>query len=89
MDQTRAIHFAAGLSFCPKFGRIGVMSTKTYQKMKAEIKEELVREFITPILADIKDAEGDYRSEFVKRVLKAVGENPPYSYDPKGFLKLS
>lgn len=63
------------------------MTTKTYEKMKKELKQELLQEFIVPILKDVKDAEGEYKEEFVKRVLKAVKEKPIYVYNSKTFLR--
>ncbi len=63
------------------------MSMKTYEKMKTEIKRELLREFVFPILREVKDAEGEYKKSFVRRVLKAAKEKPIYVYNPKTFLK--
>ena len=64
------------------------MSTATIQKLKKELKRELMEEFIRPILEESKDPEGEYGSDFVKRVLKAAKEKPKYKYNPKTFLKL-
>ena len=64
------------------------MSTATIQKLKQEIKRELIEEFIVPMLSHSKDAEGEYRDEFVKEILKAVQEKPRHRYHPKTFLKL-
>lgn len=64
------------------------MTTTTYSKLKKEIKEELFKEFIAPILEDIKDAEGEYRKNFVKEILKSAKEKPIYKYDKKTFAKL-
>lgn len=63
------------------------MTTKTYEKIKKEIKRELIKEFVFPILRDMKDAEGKYKEKFVKEVLKAAKEKPKYIYDPKTFLR--
>lgn len=67
------------------------MSIATIQKLKKELKrelkQELIREFVAPILKEIKDSEGEYRSEFVKRILKAEKEGPKYRFDSKTFLK--
>ena len=63
------------------------MTTKTYEKVKAEIKRELLREFIVPILREVKDAEGEYKEEFVRGVLRAAKEKPTYAYNPKTFLR--
>ncbi len=64
------------------------MSTATIQKLKKEIKKELLEEFILPILEQAKDSEGKYREEFVKEVLKAAKEKSRYKYSSKDFLKL-
>lgn len=64
------------------------MTTATYTKLKTELKEELVQEFITPLLGDIKDAEGEYQPKFIDEVLKATKEIPVHKYSRKDFLKL-
>ena len=64
------------------------MTTKTYEKIKKEIKQELLREFVLPILREVKDAEGEYKEKFVKEVLKAAKEKPKYEFkDPASFMK--
>ncbi|MDO8466979.1 MAG: hypothetical protein Q7S83_02450 [bacterium] len=67
------------------------MTTATIQKLKKELKrelkQELIREFVTPFLKGIKDPEGEYRPEFVKKILKAEEEGVKYRFDPKSFLK--
>ncbi len=63
------------------------MTAKTYEKIKKEIKQELIEEFVFPILRNVKDAEGEYREEFVRQVLKAAKERPKYVYNPKTFLR--
>ena len=63
------------------------MTTKMYEKVKAEIKRELLREFIAPILREVKDAEGEYKEEFVRGVLRVAKEKPTYAYNPKTFLR--
>lgn len=63
------------------------MTHQTYQKIKKEIKQELLEEFVFPILRDLKDAEGEYKEEFVKKILKASKEKSSYVYNPKKFLK--
>ena len=64
------------------------MSTKTLEKLKKEIKQELLQEFFLPIiLSGVKDPEGEYKEEFVKEVLKAAKEKPVYTYNPKTFLR--
>lgn len=64
------------------------MTTATIQKLKKEIKKELIEEFILPMLSRSKDAEGEYREEFVREMLKAVREKPRHRYNPTTFLKL-
>ncbi len=64
------------------------MTTATIRKLKKEIKQELIKEFILPILETSKDPEGEYRNEFINSVLKAAQERPKYRYDSKTFLKL-
>lgn len=63
------------------------MTIKTYEKIKREIKEELLHEFVFPILRDVKDSDGEYKEEFVNRVLKEGREKPVYVYNPKTFLR--
>lgn len=63
------------------------MTIKTYERIKKEIKRELVREFVFPILRDIRDSEGEYKEEFVKKILKAANEKPEYVYNQKTFLR--
>ena len=64
-----------------------VMTTKTYEKIKKEIKQELLQEFVLPILRRIKDAEGEYREEFIKEILKASKEKPTFTYNHETFLR--
>jgi len=64
------------------------MSTATIEKIKKEIKQELLREFILPMLGKSKDSEGEYKEGFIKRVLKIAKEKPKHKYNSKNFLKL-
>lgn len=68
------------------------MSTATIQKLKKELKEELkqelMKEFIAPFLRAAKDTEGEYRPEFVGKILKAEMEKPKYRFNSKTFLKM-
>ncbi len=66
------------------------MTTATIQKLKREIKKELIEEFIRPLLEQYKDRdpEGEYKEGFVKGVLKALKEKPVYKCDVKSFMKL-
>lgn len=59
------------------------MSTAAAEKIKKEIKQELLQEFILPILKQAKDAEGEYRDDFVRGVLEALRENPKRKYSAK------
>lgn len=63
------------------------MTNQTYQKIKKEIKQELLKEFVFPILKNIKDPEGEYKKQFVKEILKAAKEKPTYTYNFKSFLR--
>lgn len=67
------------------------MTTATIQKLKKELKrelkQELIREFVAPFLKGTKDPEGEYRPEFVKKILKAEKEKSKYCFDSKAFLK--
>lgn len=65
------------------------MSTATVEKLKKEIKQELIREFILPILERANGLEGEYREGFIKEVLKIAKEKPRYKYNAKTFLKLA
>ena len=68
------------------------MSTATLQKLKRdlkqELKQELMKEFIKPLLKEAKDPEGEYRPEFIRRVLKAEREKAPNRFNSKTFLKV-
>ncbi len=63
------------------------MTQKTLERVKAEIKREIIQEFVLPILREVKDADGDYKETFVKQMLKAAKEKPIYVYDSKAFLR--
>lgn len=63
------------------------MTIQSYEKIKKEIKQELLKEFVFPILRNMKDAEGEYKEKFIKEVLKASKEKPKYVYNPKTFLR--
>ena len=63
------------------------MTQKTLERVKAEIKREIIQEFVLPILREVKDAEGDYKETFVRQMLKAAKEKPTYVYDSKAFLR--
>lgn len=60
----------------------------TVQKLKREIKKELIEELILPILKNSKDSEGEYNESFVKEVIKIYQERPQHTYNPKSFLKI-
>ena len=63
------------------------MTTQNYEKIKKEIKQELIKEFVFPILRNMKDSEGEYKEEFIRDVLRATKEKPKYVYNPKTFLR--
>jgi len=70
-----------------------IMSTATIKKLiRQEIKKEtelLKKEFLNVLrLTYGKDPEGEYRPEFVRRVLKAEKEKSKYTFNSKTFLKL-
>jgi len=46
------------------------MTTTLAQKIKSEIKEELIKEFILPILENSKDSGGEYKESFVKEMTR-------------------
>ncbi len=63
------------------------MTTKAYEKMKEEIKQELLEEFVLPILKNVKDPEGEYKRDFVKSIMDGLREKPNYTYNSRTFLK--
>ena len=63
------------------------MIQKTLEKVKMEIKRELMQELFLPILREFKDTEGNYKETFVKQVLKTVKEKSIFVYNPKTFLR--
>lgn len=63
-----------------------MIATKQGQNI-AELKREvgLLRSFVIGIVG--KDKEGQYRPEFVKKVLRATEHNPAHFFtDPRSFL---
>ena len=64
------------------------MTIATIQKLKREIKKELIDEFIRPFLEQNRDPEGEYKPEFIAEILRIAEEKPTHKYDPKTFLKL-
>ncbi len=63
------------------------MTTATIQKIKREIKQELMAEFLRPILERSKDPEGEYRKSFVKEVLRAAKRSSTKIYRKGAFLR--
>ena len=63
-------------------------TTKIYEKIKAELKQELMAELILPVLAEAKDREGGYKQAFVKEIITLSKTKPAYRYRSKNFLKL-
>ena len=64
------------------------MTMATVQKLKREIKKELIEELILPILKNSRDSEGEYDDAFVKKVIKISQEKYRHVYNPKSFLKM-
>ena len=63
--------------------------TREKKELKRELKQELIEEFVAPLLKDIKDPEGEYRPEFVRKILKiAKSKGFTQKYDSKTFGKL-
>ncbi len=76
------------IDYCHVLYYIKHMTIATIQKMKREIKKELIDEFIRPFLEQNRDPEGEYKEEFVKSVLRAAKEKPVYKCDVKTFMKM-
>ncbi|HCA67169.1 MAG: hypothetical protein UW39_C0015G0008 [Parcubacteria group bacterium GW2011_GWC2_44_17] len=68
------------------------MTIITAQKIKNQVKTELVEELIKPLLLhllyDAKDDEGEYRPEFVEDVLHALYEPRLGKYSAKELNQL-
>jgi hypothetical protein len=65
------------------------MSTKTLEKEILKLKKEVAQLRSLIIGQAGKDHEGDYRPEFVERILIAAKERPIYTFSGKdSFLKL-
>ncbi len=67
------------------------MSTKTLEKMVKNLSSEVatLRSLVISVVREEKDPEGEYRSKFVKDILKAVKEPVVYEFKgSKDFLKL-
>lgn len=79
--------FAHIAAFCYDKRVITATIQKLKRELKRELKQELIKEFVAPLLKGIKDPEGEYRPEFVKRILKAEKEKPKYRFDSKTFWK--
>ena len=62
------------------------MTTKTITKQLNNLSQEItmLRSFIIGMAG--KDAEGEYRPEFIKRILKASLEKPTHRYAGHGSL---
>lgn len=59
--------------------------TKTTNLKKLQKEVELLRSFVIGHMG--RDPEGEYKPEFVKRILEAVNEKPEFVFDKKTFLK--
>jgi len=67
------------------------MTTATIQKLKNEIKKELLEEFILPMLENSKDPEGEYREDFIKeifRISKSIDNGKGKKFSNAKALKL-
>ena len=66
------------------------MTTATYEKLKGELKKELFKELSSLLVREYKDPEGEYRQEFIKKILKisSAKEHRYHQYRKKNFLKL-
>ena len=65
------------------------MGTKTIEKQLQDLTQQVVllRSLVISVITE-KDPEGEYRPAFVKKVLKAMKENPAFVYEGKGsFLR--
>jgi len=65
------------------------MSPKTLEKMVMNLSQEVatLRSLVISVVSE-RDPEGEYRPEFVKKVLEAMKEQPGIVYQGKGsFLK--
>lgn len=59
------------------------MSIATYEKLKREIKNELFYELGDLILKEAKDPEGEYKPDFVKKILKfSQKKQKTHQYNP-------
>lgn len=64
------------------------MANATQEKSVSELKKEvrLLRSFVIGIAG--KDSEGEYRPEFVQRILRATGERASHIFKDSGpFLR--
>ena len=50
------------------------MITNTYEKLKMELKQELFRDLSELVMRESKDPEGEYRPEFVKKIIRISGK---------------
>tara|TARA_Y100000294_G_C8499609_1_gene314279 strand:+ start:59 stop:262 length:204 start_codon:yes stop_codon:yes gene_type:complete len=65
------------------------MTTAIYTKLKKELKKELFEELSEFMVRDSRDPEGEYRPEFVKKILRIVNKKERlYKYNSKTFSKL-
>ncbi len=65
---------------------VAITVEKLYKEIK-ELKKE-TREFRKLILFLIADPEGEYKEEFVRRILKKSQEKPEFTFsDKKSFLE--
>ena len=61
----------------------------TYEKLKMELKQELFKELSEFVMRGSKDSEGEYRPEFIKKIIQIAGKKDNCEkYDKKSFLKV-
>ena len=65
------------------------MTTATYSKLKKELKRELFNELSELVARRSKDPEGEYRPEYVKKMLAIANKKGQLrEYNAKTFSKL-
>ena len=82
MDDRSDVTLSAILSSLDR--NIAVVNGQYVQT--GDIVDNITVMAITSSAVDFKDAEGEYKEEFVREILKAAQEKPKYAYNPKTFL---
>ena len=79
--------FSALFRFC-RYGKIDYMVTiRQIEREVTGFKKE-VADMKVAVLSMLKDPEGEYLPEFVKRALGALKKHPSHEYKKGSFLKL-